>query len=123
MEDIELQELEFYIGQKFYGVYPPEAAVWCNANNAMIVEKHEEQESEDGTVDVKYYEICEVPEPTEEEIKQARIAELKTELDSTDYKIIKCSECSLAGEELPYDIAELHAQRQALRDEINELQN
>lgn len=122
MEDIELQELEFYIGQKFYGVYPPEAAIWCNANNAMIVEKTEQQESEDGTVDVKYYEICEVPEPTEEEIKQARIVALKAELDSTDYKIIKCSECSLAGVELPYDIAELHAQRQAIRDEINELE-
>ena len=59
---------------------------------------------------------------TEEEKKQARIAELKLALNSTDYKIIKCSECSLAGEELPYDIAELHAQRQALRDEINELE-
>ena len=54
--------------------------------------------------------------------KDARIAELKAELDGTDYKIIKCSECSLAGEELPYDIVELHAQRQALRDEINELE-
>jgi hypothetical protein len=51
-----------------------------------------------------------------------RIAELKVELDSTDYKIIKCSECSLAGVELPYDIVALHAQRQALRDEINQLQ-
>ena len=64
-----------------------------------------------------------VPEPTEEEKKQARIAELKAQLDSTDYRIIKCSECSLAGVELPYDIAELHAQRQAIRDEINELED
>lgn len=68
------------------------------------------------------YEIQAIPEPTEEEIKRARIAELKSQLNSTDYKIIKCSECSLAGEELPYDVAELHAQRQALRDEINELE-
>lgn len=45
------------------------------------------------------------------------IAELKAQLNSTDYKIIKCSECSLAGTELPYDIAALHAQRQAIRDE------
>lgn len=62
------------------------------------------------------------PEPTPEEIKQRRIAELKRELDSTDYKIIKCSECSLAGEVLPYDIVALHAQRQAIRDEINQLE-
>jgi hypothetical protein len=39
-----------------------------------------------------------------------------------DYKIIKCSEYQLAGKELPYDITELHAERQALRDEINKLE-
>lgn len=60
----------------------------------------------------------EIPAPSAEE----QIAELKKQLDSTDYKIIKCSEYQLAGAELPYDIAELHAQRQALRDAINELE-
>lgn len=30
--------MEFYIGQIFEDIYPPEAADWCNANNAMIVE-------------------------------------------------------------------------------------
>ena len=119
----EIIEMEYYIGQKFYGTYDPSAAIWCNANNAMIVEKHEEQETEYGTVDVKYYEICAVPEPTPEEIKEQQIAELKSQLDATDYKIIKCSEYQLAGVELPYDIAALHAQRQALRDQINELEN
>lgn len=62
------------------------------------------------------------PEPTPEEQKQARIAELKQQLADTDYKIIKCSEYSLAGLDLPYDIVELHATRQALRDEINQLE-
>lgn len=28
--------MEFYIGQTFDGTYPPEAAAWCNANNAHI---------------------------------------------------------------------------------------
>ena len=73
-------------------------------------------------VTVRRFEIQEVPAPSEEQIKQQRITELKAQLNNTDYKIIKCSECSLAGVELPYDIAELHAQRQALRDEINELE-
>lgn len=50
------------------------------------------------------------------------IAELKRQLQSTDYKIIKCSECQLLGMEMPYDVAELHAARQALRDKINELE-
>lgn len=60
--------------------------------------------------------------PTPEEEKQACIFELKSRLKETDYKIIKCSECSLAGLDLPYDVAALHAERQAIRDEINELE-
>lgn len=28
--------MEFYIGQTFDGKYPPEAAIWCNKNNAHI---------------------------------------------------------------------------------------
>ena len=28
--------MEFYIGQTFEGMYPPEAASWCNKNNAHI---------------------------------------------------------------------------------------
>lgn len=28
----------YAIGQKFEGAYPPEAAVWCNDNGAMIVQ-------------------------------------------------------------------------------------
>lgn len=57
-----------------------------------------------------------------EEEKQAKIKELQSELNESDYKIIKCNEYKLAGLELPYDIEELHKQRQALRDEINKLQ-
>ena len=50
------------------------------------------------------------------------ISRLKDELASTDYQIIKCSECQLLGKDMPYDVAELHAQRQAIRDEINALE-
>lgn len=102
---------EYYIGQIFEGEYPPAAAIACNKNGWYIE-----------VIGDHRYEIKAIPEPSEEEIKQQRIAELKAELNSTDYKIIKCSECSLAGVDLPYDIAELHAQRQAIRDEINELE-
>ena len=59
------------------------------------------------------------PEPTISE----QIAALKAELSSTDYKIIKCSEAQLVGDIKPYDIVELHAERQALRDKINELES
>lgn len=58
------------------------------------------------------------PEPTVEE----QITALKEQLSSTDYKIIKCSEASLVGEELPYDISALHVERQTIRSQINELE-
>ncbi len=38
-----------------------------------------------------------------------------------DWKIAKAQEYALAGLEAPYDIAELHARRQTVRDRINEL--
>lgn len=64
-------------------------------------------------------------EPTREEIlaeKQAVIESLKAQIAESDYKVIKCSEAQFLGEEMPYNVAELHAQRQALRDEINKLE-
>lgn len=51
-----------------------------------------------------------------------KIAELKAQLSATDYKVIKCAECQLLGQEMPYDVAELHAERQAIRDQINQLE-
>lgn len=41
------------------------------------------------------------------------------ELGSGDYKVIKCMEAFLCGEPMPYDITLLHAERQALRNIIN----
>ena len=57
------------------------------------------------------------PEPTEDEIKAQTIAELKANLTATDYAIIKIAEGAATMEEY----AELIAQRQAWRKEINEL--
>lgn len=50
------------------------------------------------------------------------IAALKDKLTSSDYKIIKCYEATLAKEELPYDIGELRSERQEIRNEINRLE-
>ena len=60
--------------------------------------------------------------PEREKTVQEQIAELKAQLSATDYKVIKCSECQLLGLEMPYDVAALHANRQAIRDQINKLQ-
>ena len=57
---------EFYIGQIFEGIYPPEAAYWCNANNAYIEDLGD-----------KRYEIKAIPPapaPTYEDIDSMRVA-------------------------------------------------
>ena len=54
--------------------------------------------------------------------RQERIRLLKNLLSNSDYKIIKCTEYSLAGKEPPYDIEALHKERQILRDKINALE-
>ena len=53
---------------------------------------------------------------------ETQIGELKQRLSESDFKVTKCYECSLVGETLPYDIQALHDERQAIRDEINRLE-
>lgn len=52
-----------------------------------------------------------------------QIEALKEQLAESDYQVIKCYEANLVGETLPYDIKELHKNRQAIRDNINNLEN
>ena len=51
------------------------------------------------------------------------IESLKSELQESDYKVIKCAEAMTIGAELPYNMTALHKERQALRDKINELES
>ena len=65
-------------------------------------------------------------QPTAEELRYRRYMEierLKSELQESDYKVIKCAEAMAVGAEIPYDVASLHKVRQALRDKINELES
>lgn len=73
------------------------------------------------------------PELTEEEkaelarqrqISQltAQIADLKARIAASDYKVIKTYEYALWGEQTGYDMEAVHAERQALRDQINTLE-
>lgn len=60
--------------------------------------------------------------------KEQEIRNLESSLSSVasnigDWKIAKCIEYQAMAMELPYDINELHEQRQAVRDTINQLQN
>lgn len=63
------------------------------------------------------------PEKPDEEIKAEHILELKTNLEETDYKIIKCYEASMLNREMPYDLEALVSERDAWRQEINDLEN
>ena len=51
-----------------------------------------------------------------------KILDLKAQIESSDYQIIKCYEYSLIKLEMPYDVEKLHAERQALRNQINALE-
>ena len=51
------------------------------------------------------------------------IESLKSELQESDYNVIKCAEAICLNEELPYNMTALHNERQALRDKINELES
>ena len=65
------------------------------------------------------------PQPTAEELMDRRYMEierLKSELQDSDYKVIKCAEAMAVGGEMPYNMTALHNERQALRDKINELE-
>ena len=53
----------------------------------------------------------------------SEIERLKSELQESDYKVIKCAEAMTVGAEMPYDVASLHKERQALRDNINEFES
>lgn len=89
--------------------------------------------SNDGSVYTETVVAPVQPELTEEEkaelarqqqISQvtAQIDDLKARIAASDYKIIKTYEYTLLGEQTEYDIEAVHAERQALRDQINTLE-
>jgi hypothetical protein len=61
-------------------------------------------------------------EPTQAQLNEQRIWELKDQLAQGDYRVIKCAEAQLTGEEMPYNVGFLVAQRNQWRKEINELE-
>lgn len=99
------------IGTKFYkdnydlNAYS-QAAEWCNNNNATIEDRGE------------YYEVVEIPAPTQEELNAIEVERLKAELSATDYKCLKYVDGALSEEEY----AEVREYRAELREKINELE-
>ena len=54
---------------------------------------------------------------------QENINDLQRELEQSDYKIIKSYEYAMVGLEQPYNVAEIHTERENLRNQINYLQS
>lgn len=59
--------MDYAIGQKFGTAYPPEAAIWCNENGAVMVQV------EDG------FEIQAAPVPSQTDTIHAEIAALEAQ--------------------------------------------
>lgn len=59
----------------------------------------------------------------EQEIRNLEAALTSTSSNIGDYKIIKCMEYQALGMDMPYDINELNQERQAVRDQINTLED
>lgn len=53
--------------------------------------------------------------------KKMELSSLEKQLSDGDYKIIKSYEYSLMNIEIPYDMEQLHSERQNIRDRINSL--
>jgi len=58
----------------------------------------------------------------QDESKEQDILNIKSQLEKSDYMIIKCYEYQLVGKETPYNLEALHRDRQAMRDKINQLE-
>ncbi len=74
---------QFYIGQTFMDEYPFEAAVWCNENMECFID---EVDSVNGK---RVFEIKQIPEPTDEQLKAIEVEKIKAELNQIDLKSIR----------------------------------
>ena len=102
--------------------------IWLLPANCTLIEPPEAKDGFDivWSGDAwEYKEQEKEPEPyvpTEKEKTQQKIWDLKEKLSETDYKILKCSEASLQGKEMPYDLDVVVAERDGWRAQINELE-
>lgn len=85
-----------------------QVAEWCNKNQTHTIEDMGE-----------YYAVVKIPEPSEEEIKQARINELKQMLANADY----WGQKYLDGEYTEEEWEEKKALRKSWREELRNLED
>lgn len=84
-----------------------EVANWCNESQQYHIEDMGE-----------YYAVVKNAEPTEQELAEQEIWQLKQQLNNTDYIVIKIAE----GEATESDYSDVLANRKVWRARINELE-
>lgn len=122
--DVNDNEIEAYKNDGFKELHETEPPTDYNEETMEL--KQEIVEREDGDYEYQYIAVVSVAK-----IEQS-ISLLKQQLADTDYKVVKNMEYQMAmmSSVEPntiildlYDPQELHNERQALRDKINELEN
>ena len=96
------------------------AKKWAREHNTTLEELIDRRTERDGVL-YRYFQIGGEyipPEPTSDQVKAQTIYRLKMQLSATDYAVIKIAE----GAATPEEYAELIAQRQQWRQEINALE-
>ncbi|MDR3117604.1 MAG: hypothetical protein LBT98_03470 [Puniceicoccales bacterium] len=96
--------MEFEIGQKFGGKYPPEVAEWCGRNGVRIVR--------DGA---SGWRIEAMPTPTVEELSAAKREEIRRALDAADWRSMREHDRHAANPTYQTDQT-VFAHKQFLRD-------
>ena len=103
----------FYIGQIFEKLYPPEAADFCNksqgTDNPCYIKEIEPMNGK------RMFKIVPNDPPSEEQIKQEEIQKYQSYLNETDWYVCRAMD---SGEQMP---AEVKQKRQEAREEISRL--
>lgn len=113
-QNIPQEQLESFLS---VGYKPVQEGIIPSDYNSDTMELQKEiVERENGDYEYKYTAVVNVARI------EKSISLLKQQLSETDYKVIKNMEATMANELLPYNANELHSERQAIRDKINELE-
>lgn len=109
----------FCIGQIFEGIYPPEAAQWCNERGDCFIDEIEAVD------EVRQFQIVEIPPMSDEEVKNERILNIKQELKLLDEQRIRAIAEPSVKDELTGEtwLEYYNAQAALLRDELSRLEN
>lgn len=94
----------------------------CNDGIAYVAPKPATAPEQDEPV-LTEEELAEQERQNKIQNLDSQISSLKSQLSSSDYKVIKSYEYSLANEEIEYDMAALHEERQVTRTQINALED